>query len=190
MTWKTRVRSQPVRWIVVHWTGGRGDAKAVRRTLESRGLSVHAHVGRDGTITQWEDPRTVTCLHAGKGRNDLSAGIEVTCPGFDHLVDRLTWRPYTDEIHGERRRHLMFNDAQLVALAALCREWACVLELPLIVPTEMSGAILRRRLSDAELAAFKGIVGHYHLDPTAPFKRDPGSGPLVWLGRHFGQEVI
>jgi hypothetical protein len=45
------------------------------------------------------------------------------------------------------------------------------LQLPRVVPTEADGSLLRREMTDAELAGFRGVMGHLHAHPS---KIDPG----------------
>ncbi|MCA9222413.1 MAG: N-acetylmuramoyl-L-alanine amidase, partial [Planctomycetales bacterium] len=80
-------------------------------------------------------------------------------------------------IHDRDLNQYDLTDAQYASLirltATLCRV------LPRIRaegPRDGAGAIRRDVLSDAELAAFRGIVGHYHLTEE---KIDPGPA-LDW----------
>jgi N-acetyl-anhydromuramyl-L-alanine amidase AmpD len=65
-----------------------------------------------------------------------------------------------------------FTDAQYATLAALAA--ALARELPRIAldaPRDADGRVRTDALSDAEEAAFGGILGHFHLQTD---KRDPG----------------
>lgn len=61
--------------IVLHWTGGTGDHRRVKKTLEARGISVHFVIDRDGSVWRMADVM-MQCAHA-KGVNGRSVGIEM-----------------------------------------------------------------------------------------------------------------
>ena len=85
--------------------------------------------------------------------------------------------PVSAALNGRLVWQYDLTDAQYVSLsrltATLCRV------LPRIrpdVPRDARGAVRPGRLEDAELAAFSGVVGHYHVSNT---KVDPGPA-LDW----------
>jgi N-acetyl-anhydromuramyl-L-alanine amidase AmpD len=78
----------------------------------------------------------------------------------------------TGAIHGEEFVQPDFTDAQYATLAALAA--ALARELPRIAldaPRDADGRVRTDALSDAEEAAFGGVLGHFHLQTD---KRDPG----------------
>lgn len=183
----THPRTQPVRAVVIHWTGGAGGPAAVYRTLRTRvgprtpdGLSVHYVVGADGEVVQMA-PHDLVCLHAGPA-NEWSVGIEVVSPG---LPTGAAWERerklgirrevYRDKLKTSRRdgiAMLDFTDAQTAALVPLVEQICDVLRIPRAVPVDGAGELLRREMSAQELARFSGVLGHYHCHAT---KLDPGS---------------
>ena len=51
--------------------------KGAHRVLNTRGLSVHYTIAKDGTIRQHADPIKYYCLHAGGKHNKNSVAIEI-----------------------------------------------------------------------------------------------------------------
>jgi N-acetyl-anhydromuramyl-L-alanine amidase AmpD len=81
------------------------------------------------------------------------------------------------EVHGQRLAQYDLTPQQYDSLAkltaALCRV------LPRIAPDaprDKDGRVLTRRLTDDELAAFRGVLGHFHIQDN---KIDPGPA-LDW----------
>ena len=175
----TRPRTEALDLIVVHWTAGIGDPAQVARTLLSRKLSIHFTIGSDGKVVQMasHDRR---CAHAGHV-NARSIGIEVVSPGLpgpvrDKEVHRGVVRAtYEDHIRGRRVRMLDFTDAQTAALTVLVESLCDGLDVPRAVPVEPNGELVRRQMDAASLAAFRGVIGHYHCHDT---KLDCGTAPL------------
>lgn len=186
----TRPRTQACRAIVLHWTGGAGGPDAVYRTLRARrgpktvdGLSVHYVIGSDGEIVQMA-PHSFVCLHAGVA-NEWSIGIEVVSPGFARgtAYERerkagVKRETYVDRIRGKRLTMLDYTEAQHASLGILIEQLCDTLRIPRRVPLESDGLLMRRQMTDAELAGFSGILGHYHCHPT---KCDPGTRPMQRL---------
>jgi N-acetyl-anhydromuramyl-L-alanine amidase AmpD len=178
-----RRRTAPCTLGVLHWTGGEGSGEQVHRVLAARGLSIHFCVDPEGTIYQYADPARVACAHAGRGANDLSWGVEVSCYGFTvggrppPVVAR-DREEYETTIHGRRARVADFRPAQYAALDVLCDVLSGTLGIPRAVwpgPAE--------RVPWARLKAFHGIVGHMHISTR---KLDPGTRPLERLARRWG----
>lgn len=172
----TRPRTRVIRGVVIHWTGGAGDPAQVYHTLRSRktsrapaGLSVHYVVAVDGTVVQMA-PHNLVCLHAGPV-NEWTVGIEVVSPGLPvgaaHLREKAAGvrREVYETSYGRRPiRVLDFTEAQNRSLILLVERLCDQLNVPRRVPPH-------RRLDTHELAAYAGILGHYHCHPT---KTDPG----------------
>lgn len=187
----TRPRTQPVRGIVLHWTGGLRDPEGVYETLRARtsrgapdGLSVHYVVGVDGRTVQMA-PHELVCLHAGPA-NDRSVGIEVCSPGLPgwpmgnplSIIERkrgVHRELYRDRIRRRRVDMLDYTAAQIDAVTLLVETLCDALNVPRRVPLDARGELLRTTMTAAELASFRGLMGHYHCHPT---KLDPGTRPL------------
>lgn len=185
----TRPRKVPIRRIVLHWTGGQGDAaqlfRVLRKTIGPRtpdGLSVHYGVQSDGLLTQYA-PDSLVCLHAGEV-NDDSIGFEVTCPGYPGSASRaeakrgIVRTEYVDRIRGRRIRMLDYTAAQMATVTREVERLCAHHGIPRRVPTEADGSLMRRQMTPRELAAYAGILGHYHCHDE---KNDPGTAPLEAL---------
>ncbi|TVR51005.1 MAG: N-acetylmuramoyl-L-alanine amidase [Puniceicoccaceae bacterium] len=112
---------------------------------------------------------------------DAGGGTRITLP--DHLGDGglrtpgfvarpARPDPVTGPIHGREVTQYDFTPEQYEALirltAALCRIF------PLLAcdyPRDADGKLVTGRLPDDELAAFRGLIGHYHIQSN---KIDPG----------------
>mgnify|MGYP007071586013 CR=1 FL=1 len=182
----TRPRKVPASCVVLHWTGGAGGAEQVYRTLRSRigpktrdGLSIHYVVEPDGTEVQMASLDLV-CLHAGM-MNDVSVGIEIVSPGMARGAAYERERKagikrdvYEDRLRGWRRplEMLDFTAEQTTAVTLLVEQLCTKLSIPKRVPTDETGALLRRTMTPEEMRAFSGVLGHYHCSTV---KTDPGT---------------
>lgn len=196
----THPRTTPPRAIVVHTTGGIRPPEGLYETLRARkgprtpdGLSVHWVVGVDGERVQMAS-HDLVCLHAS-GVNEWTVGIEIVSPLYattaiaDVERERGVQREiYRDRVRGRRVLDLLdLTEAQTASTILLVEELCDVLHLPRVVPME-GGALMRRQMTEAELAEYSGVMGHYHCHPV---KRDPGTRILDrlrerWASRDAG----
>ena len=190
-----RPRIEPIRAVLLHWTGGNGGLErlfAVLRGTVGRktpdGLSVHYGVDAAGFHEQWV-PEDQVALHAGLA-NEWTVGFEVTCPGFPGKawnVERnrgVVRSEYTDRLHGRRVAMLGYTEAQYAKLRVLVREVCTRHGLPFDYPREADGSLMRRCMTPAEWGSFRGVLGHYHVSPKRPGKGqkcDPGTEPFERL---------
>lgn len=145
-----RARTQSVDQIVVHTTGGVGDAKQIHRTLSNRGLSIH-YIVANGQIVQCADPESTVTYHAGVA-NGRSIGIEIRNPLTG--INR-GWADYTEALHGRRMKLKECHAEDLFQTALLLRALTdefCIPHNFLDTPGVFEGA-----------EDFRGIIGHYHL---------------------------
>jgi hypothetical protein len=92
-------------------------------------------------------------------------------------------RVYRDRVRGRREIDLLgLTDAQMDATLLLVETLCDQLRLPRVVPTEVDGSLLRREMTDAELASFRGVMGHAHCHPS---KLDPGTDVLDMLRQRW-----
>lgn len=195
----TSPRREPVRGIVLHTTGGIRPPRGVYETLRSRrgprtpdGLSVHYIVGTDGEVLQTA-PHSLVCLHAGKV-NGWTVGIEVVSPLLARTkaasLERqrgIRRRVYRDRVRGRRELDLLaLTDAQMDATLLLVETLCDQLRVPRRVPTDGDGSLMRREMTDAELAEFRGVLGHFHCHPS---KLDPGTDVLDMLRQRWLAEA-
>lgn len=180
-------RRRPIDLIVVHWTGGENPPLVVADVLARRKLGSEFIVGVDGTIYQFCDPKLVDTADAGPV-NARSVGIEVVNYGIRRLGKRpdgtgklpTLWTvpkagkgrsTHVETINGRKAAVADFYPAQVFAVAALGRALHRALGIPLQPPRDEQGEVLARALTPGELAAHRGVVGHFHVDRG---KLDPG----------------
>ena len=188
-----RPRRDPVRAILLHWTGGAGNLQRLYDTLRATrgprspdGLSVHYGVDASGAVMEYASPDLV-CLHAGIA-NEWSIGFEVCGPGFPGRVAEseanrgVVRTTYTDKIRGRRVTMLGYTERQYAAVFAKIDELLAKYELPRNVPTEADGSLMTRPMTPSELSKFRGVCGHLHVHPT---KCDPGTEPFRRLLEHW-----
>jgi len=73
--------------------------------------------------------------------------------------------------HGAEYEQHDFTSEQYRSLAALTSALCGALEIPLLVPRDAAGAVRTDALSDDELAAWSGLIGHQQITTR---KSDPG----------------
>jgi N-acetyl-anhydromuramyl-L-alanine amidase AmpD len=165
-----------VRAVVLHHTGGEGSSEQVCRTLRARRLSIHYIIDYNGTVTQHADHRLVT-YHAGQA-NGWTIGIEVVNQARAPAAARHPRIVYRDTVHERELSLLRFTDAQVASCRMLCRQLCLEHRLPIEVPRDpSSGELITRTLEAATLAAYRGVLGHFHLtakkiDPAPHLLRD------------------
>lgn len=163
------------RAVVLHWTGGTGDAKQVHATLRKRRLSVHFIVDEQGVVWQCMDADAIGA-HAGGAKATLSAnpwsvGIEIVCPGNRRAEG---WTMDFERIHGVEVAVSQYRPAQAIAARQLCRALCDAYRVPFIYPEHA------KAMSRNELSQWRGLLGHLHVTPQ---KLDPGSRILSQIVR-------
>lgn len=197
-----RPRTEPPRVIVLHWTGGpdRGpgatrDARGVYDTLRSTvgrhtpdGLSIHGVLEAEGILVEMAS-LDLACIHAGVA-NPFSIGLEMVSPGYPrtkaHLAEMkrgIHRDEYVDYIRGQRVRMLDYTEDQYATLLAWLDRVCELYDIPKAVPLDQHGDLLQRQMTPAELAAFRGVMGHFHCHDE---KNDPGTAPFLRLLEHWG----
>lgn len=174
LEFRGRRARRETRAVVLHWTGGEGGATDVFGVLRARKpdpLSVQFFVDQLGVIWQFCD--AVALCAQCQGANAWSVGVEIanrSRPPAEH--PKWPRELYEDRIHGRRRTTARFlpaqADAALKLTAALCRAF----ELPLDVPRDQGGQLVAGSLPASQLAAYRGVLGHLHVNPAKP---DPGT---------------
>ncbi len=178
--WTPRRLRERVDQIVLHYDAV-GSSRGCFAILDKRGLSAHFLIDTDGTIYQTMDVRE-RAWHATTS-NDRSVGIEIANIGAHDVNTSAAGAPGTGKggsrgvINGRLVEMPRYTPAQEEALAALCA--ALCRALPRITPNypqDAHGRVEPRTLDPARLAAFRGILGHYHIQTN---KVDPGPA-LDW----------
>lgn len=152
--------------VVLHWTGGTGDARRVGKTLMQRGYSIHYVVEPSGRIVQLAEHGT-RCAHAGIA-NDGSIGIEVVSRGYPtRAADE-----HDTYVIGDRRvRCLRWPAEQMHAVVWLVEALCGELGIPRSIPGEGGAVALTRRPGPLGWVRLRGVIGHLHVHGS---KHDPG----------------
>jgi N-acetyl-anhydromuramyl-L-alanine amidase AmpD len=173
---------------------------------DERHLSVHFMLDLDGTIYQTLDLKErawhagsandrsvgveIANIGAYKSHQPLEKWYTRDADGRPRVTLPPAWgngglrsaRPARSDpvhgaIHGQEYQQYDFTPEQYAALAKLTATLTRVLpRVRLEFPRDAAGAVLPRVLSEAELQAFSGVLGHYHLTKQ---KIDPGPA-LDW----------
>lgn len=181
-------RVQQIDLAVYHWTGGEGPAddygsiQQLVDILREKKLGIEFAISRDGMIWQFCDPMKVDTADANQA-NARSVGVEIINYGLvptNHAnIPRAgaNRKQYTGYINGERHVMAHFTDPQIASALALADTLSTVLAIPRQVPTEeipgvpYTSQVLRRTMTPEEFTAYKGHLGHFHINPE---KTDPG----------------
>lgn len=157
------------RAVMLHHTGGEGDAIQMHSVLVERKLSVPFHVDHTGLITQFCDTEA-RCQHAGAA-NGWSIGIEVQNRANGARMQKGVAREIVIErIHGMDAARTAFTAEQMASTLALTSVLCEAYGLPLRVP--MNGKdVMATVLIEAELSVYRGVLGHLHVSRA---KVDPG----------------
>lgn len=188
----TRTRAA-TRWIVNHWTGSENTARDVWRNMSThrdrtgklQPLSVHFIIDQLGVIYQCSDAET-RCAHAPDlGGNSYGVGIELINRGHGLRLPAKGFRRElrTETIHRANVTYGAFFEPQIIAAQALNRALCAAYALPLEVPRAPDGSIVTNMLTTGQAEHFRGVLGHYHLDPVKP---DPGVALLAAIVRPLG----
>jgi hypothetical protein len=120
---------------------------------------------------EWSEQGTRIRIPAALGDGGLRTRAFTARPARRELV--------RGEIHGAPFVQHDFTPEQYESLAALAAALARVFpRIELEAPRDLAGRVRTDALSDEEEAAFRGVVGHYHLQTD---KRDPGPA-FDWEG--------
>jgi N-acetylmuramoyl-L-alanine amidase len=157
----------------------------IYQTLDLKERAFHATIANDGSIGveiahpgAWRQPMNADMVR-WYGRDERGWFMKTPAwmqdPGF--RTKDFVARPDRPDIiegtvQGEVFFQLDFTPQQYAALAQLCAALHRVFpRIRLEVPRAVDGSVVDRALPAGELAAFDGIVGHFHVQQT---KNDPG----------------
>lgn len=185
-----RQRTREPDLFVTHWTGAENPASTLYNSLSNHKikdketgkmrpspLGIEFYIDPDATVYQFADPAHVDTFDAGD-YNPRSIGCEIA--SFGHKVPKGKKRKTTSqEINGKKYDIAPFTPEQMHAfvflLAAMLRWFPTI---PMRLPRDATGTIIRRTLSTEELSGYSGVVGHFHLTAR---KVDPGLEPFEVL---------
>ncbi|MCA8923674.1 MAG: N-acetylmuramoyl-L-alanine amidase [Planctomycetes bacterium] len=198
--WTPELLALQVHQVVVHYDAAWTSRNCFKVLHDQRGLSCHFLLDLDGTLYQTLD-LTARARHAGAandhsvgieiahpgvlGSEAIDAAYSKDAEGavFDlgpfegDLPAGFVARParpdpVQGEIHGKPYSQYDFTEAQYETLGKLVGALAHLFpRLELEVPRDAGGEVLWRVLTPAELDAFHGVIGHYHVSEG---KQDPG----------------
>ncbi|MFY9342702.1 MAG: peptidoglycan recognition family protein [Planctomycetota bacterium] len=174
---------QDVRYLSVHFLLDVDGT--IYQTLDLREKGQHATIANDFSVG-------VEIAHPGVFKQPLSADMRrwyeqdedgwrmrlpawmtetgVRTPDFVARPDRPDF--VSGEVQGVLYHQFDFTSEQYAALARLCAALASVFpRIRLEVPRDADGSVVNHVLPEAELRAFDGIVGHFHVQLN---KQDPG----------------
>jgi N-acetyl-anhydromuramyl-L-alanine amidase AmpD len=158
--------------IILHHTGGEGDAAGVFRVLNERGLGIEYVIDREGVIWEMCDPAKVDSFDSGN-LNSRSVGIEIISCGVAPLPKSAQDRgTYEATINGHGFTFAKYYGCQLKAMADLCDSLTAGLRIPRVFATRPG------LLPPDGLARFRGVMGHYQ---GSAIKCDPGPEPFAYL---------
>ena len=176
--------------VVIHYDACGSSAKCFDVLHNQRGLSCHFLIDVDGTIYQTLDARE-RAWHATTA-NDSSVGVELAHRGAVEMPkasaeDGTSTDATNSEhphrivgfVHWRELSQAPFADAQYASLAALvagvmraCPRVRCE------YPRGTDGEAATTKLEDDALRAFRGVLGHFHVQTN---KIDPGPA-FDWEG--------
>ena len=165
-----RWRTERLRQVVLHWTGGEGSARQVYDTLRRRRLGVHYVVDRGGAVWHMADVASVATYHAGRA-NGCSVGVEIVCCGVGHS-DR---ESYKAQIHGRTIEVCDFYPHQITSVVELVDQ--------LCDQYDIRRDVQRATTRVSGIEDYEGVCGHYHWSKR---KIDPGPQIFYRLARHWG----
>lgn len=198
--WTSALLRERIDQVILHYDAAVTSRRCFEVLHDERGLSCHFLVDVDGTVYQTLDlvhrARHATTAndrsigieiaHVGAYPSESSfarlyrrgpAGLDLVVPAALHppaggpfRVARSDWIRGT--VHGKPYVQADFTVAQHAALAKLVPALAAVFpRIRLDLPRDAAGGVRMTALRDDELAAWSGLLGHFHVTDG---KVDPG----------------
>jgi N-acetylmuramoyl-L-alanine amidase len=177
------------RFVVCHWTGSENPVRQVVENMRSASKSVHFIVTANGAVYQCGNANWRLAHAAAGDGNRYGIGIEFINRGhalelWDHGTER---EMVTERVQGQELTYGLMTTEQKRVAVALCGTLCAAYELPFQVPVDArTGAVVPRLLPEGFRGRFRGVLGHFHLDPG---KVDPGLDLLEHLKAHGGFDV-
>ncbi len=169
-----RTRTRKPRVLVTHHTAGEETPAGLYHVLTTHGLGVEFSIYPDGRLFQHCDPILVDTFDAGFA-NTWSCGVEIVNAGVAPCKPQRFRESYKARVNGRDIIYLRYTPKQLESYLALCNTVCDALKIPKVVPHQL------RTMGPAELDAFTGILGHFHLTEQKP---DPGTEPFEFLRKN------
>ena len=167
---KYKKNKRNVKMIVTHFDVCLS-AKSCKRVLEKKGISSHFAIDNDGTIYQMVDTQHEG-WHAGNRKvNKASIGVDISNAVYTKYQK---WyrrkgfgsRPLMEKvkIHGRYVKECLgFYPVQLEAYKALVKTLCAHYDIPVQMPMDKEGNVLRAVHKETKAGKFSGIVNHFHV---------------------------
>ena len=159
-----------VRMVITHFDVCLS-AASCKRVLQKKGISSHFAIDNDGTICQMVDPQHEG-WHAGKRAvNKAAIGIDISNAVYTKYQ---SWyrkkgfgnRPVLQnvKIHGSKIKECLgFYPVQLESYKVLVKTLCKYYGIPLEMPMNSSGKVLRGVEKSVLKGKFRGIANHFHV---------------------------
>ena len=166
--WKPNKRN--IKMIITHFDVCLS-AASCKRVLQKKGISSHFVIDNDGTICQMVDPQHEG-WHAGKRAvNRASIGIDIS---NGYYTKYQSWyrkrgfgsRPVLNDVvvHGKKLKECLgFYPIQIEAYKTLVQTLCKYYGIPLDMPTDVDGKVLRAVSTPVLKGKFEGIANHFHV---------------------------
>ena len=167
---KYKKNKRNVKMIVTHFDVCLS-AKSCKRVLEKKGISSHFAIDNDGTIYQMVDTQHEG-WHAGNRKvNKAAVGIDISNAVYTKYQK---WyrrkgfgsRPIVEKVkvHGRYVKECLgFYPVQLEAYKALVKTLCAHYDIPIQMPMDKEGNVLRAVHKETKAGKFNGIVNHFHI---------------------------
>jgi len=160
--------------IIWHWTGGENSPEGFYGNLNNRNLGITFYVTREivdgyAVIYQYVDPCVWDPKDTGGVMGRRSISLEIASYGFLWPTGKTKTGRGSDRevvkglrVHGVKYDVARFYPAQVRSVAALTKALCVELSIPMRVPREADGSLMRREMKNVEKRNFKGIIEHAH----------------------------
>jgi len=167
---KYKKNKRKVKMIVTHFDVCLS-AKSCKRVLQKKGISSHFAIDNDGTIYQMVDTQHEG-WHAGNRKvNKAGIGVDISNAVYTKYQK---WyrkkgfgpRPVLKNIkihNGKVKECLGFYPVQIEAYKVLVKTLCKHYNIPLEMPLDSEGKVLRAVHKETKDGKFKGIVNHFHV---------------------------
>lgn len=167
---KYKPKKRDIKMIITHFDVCLS-AASCKRVLEKKGISSHFVIDNDGTICQMVDPQN-SAWHAGKRAvNRASIGVDISNVYYTKYQ---SWykrkgfgsRPVLEDVkvHGVKLRDCLgFYPIQIEAYKTLVKTLCDFYNIPLEMPMNEDGDVLRRVSKSVRSGKFSGIANHFHV---------------------------
>ena len=165
-----KVGKRDVRMIVTHFDVCLS-AASCKRVLQKKGISSHFSIDNDGTICQMVDPQHEG-WHAGKYKvNRASIGVDISNAVYTKYQSWYRKKGFGNrpvlknvKIHGRKVKECLgFYPIQIEAYKVLVKTLCKYYDIPLEMPMDDSGKVLRGVDKTVVKGKFKGIVNHFSV---------------------------